>query len=776
MTTPSSHLLSVQIASGDALDVRKFQVTEQISKLFSVTLLVHSPNPDIDFDAVVGYPASFTMHFGVEVPASRTWSGICTSLQQVAVEPDGLSTYQIEIAPPLWFLTQRRRNRMFQRLSELEIVEQILGEWSAPFDRRISLEHKKRKYRVQYGESDFAFLSRMLEDAGISFYFDAASGDSKLVLCDAPQGDEARRPIRFLDAPGGNDIEHVTAVRIGRRVRPGKYTLRDQDYRRPPAYRLMQSKTDGTAPEQNLERYHYVPGAFLFESAKGDDTPVADDKGKYRAEERAGAEMAQRRLAAKRATARTVEFATNCHDLAPGMVVTFLDHPKSEVAPGKKLLVTSAELSGTYGGEWTHACRAVSAEVPYHPPLSTTKPKTQGIETATVVGPPGETIHVDEFGRVRVLFHWDLEGKGDDDSSCWIPVSQTGAGGGFGHMNIPRVGQEVIVDFLGGDPDRPVVVGRVYTNLQKVPYSLPAQKTQSGWRTQTIGGSGYNEIMFDDAPGSELMRVQAERDATILVKHDESVTICNDRTTTVGNNDSLTVGNDRTHTVGNNESIQIGNNQTVVIGVNQSITVGADQTITLPAGNQTETITGDRTFTLTGDLTETIVGDSTLTQTGTQTEVVKGDSSRTQTGNHTVTLKGDRTHIQAGSQTELQAGAQTSLLLGDRTEVQIGGRKDFQLGSRLDVQLGGTTRVQIGTLSDSVIGARTTGTSADSTEDVGAAKTVTAGTWTVNTGAAKVDGGASFEAKGAAVKVTGGSINIEASGETVIKGSIIRLN
>jgi type VI secretion system secreted protein VgrG len=768
MTTPDTRLLSVQVASGDPLDVRRFEVTEEMSRLFSVSLLAHSANPDVDLDAVVGYPASFTVVFGAEAQAQRTWAGICTSLQQVAIDETGLSTYQIEIAPLLWFLTQRRRNRIFQRLSELAIVEKILGEWSLTFDKRVSPDHKKRKYRVQYGESDFVFISRMLEDAGISFYFDPASGDSKLVLCDAPQGNEARRPIRFRDSPLDGDFEHVTAVRVGRKVRPGKYTLRDQDYRRPPTYRLMQSGKGGTAPEEGLERYHYVPGSFLFESDKGDGTPVADDRGKYRADDGAGAKVAQKRLDAKRATAKTVHFETNCLDLAPGVVVSFLDHLKREVSAGKKLLVTTAKLSGTHSGQWTHTCGAVSADVPYYPALSAPKPKVHGVETATVVGPPGEQIHVDEFGRVRVQFHWDLEGTADDGSSCWIPVSQSWAGGGFGHVNLPRVGHEVIVDFMSGDPDRPVVVGRVYTNLQKVPYTLPALKTQSGWKSQTVGGTGYNEIMFEDAPGRELVRVQAERDSTKLVKHDESVTIGNDRSKNVVNDDALSVGHDRTHTIGNDESIQVGNCQTILIGVNQSITVGADQTITLPSGNQTESITGDRTFTLTGDLTETITGDSALTQTGDQTEQVTGGTSRTQIG--------DRSLLQIGSQSEVQMGGRTSFQVGDRTDAQIGGRKDFQLGSRLDVQIGGTTRVEIGSLNESVVGTRNEGTSADSNETVSAAKNLTSGTWTVNTGAATIHGGASLEADGTAVRVTGGAINIEAGGETVIKGSIIRLN
>ncbi|EYF08059.1 type VI secretion system Vgr family protein [Chondromyces apiculatus] len=776
MTAPVSNLLSVQVDSGDPLDVRKVDISEQISRLFTVSVVAVSPNPDIDLDAVVGLPAAFSVVHGTEASASRTWAGVCVSLQQLAVEADGLSTYQIEIAPFLWFLTQSRRNRIFQRLSELEIVEKVLGEWSIPFDKRIVSEHKKRKYRVQYGESDFAFLSRMLEDAGISFYFDPASTDSKLVICDAPQRNEERPPIRFRDAPMEGDREFVTAVRIGRQVRPGKYTLRDQDYRLPPAYRLMQSGKGGTAPEEGLERYHYVPGSFLVESEKGDGTPSADDKGKYRADDRAGEELAQKRLDAKRVTARTISFNTNCLDLSPGVVTSFFDHPKSEVSAGKRLLLTTMKLSATQGGQWSESCQAVSADVPYYPSLSTSKPKVQGVETATVVGPSGEQIHVDEFGRVRVQFHWDLEGTMDDNASCWIPVSQSWAGGGFGSLNLPRVGHEVIIDFLGGDPDRPVVVGRVYTGSQKVPYSLPAMKTQSGWKSQTVGGMGYNEIMFEDAPGRELVRMQAELDLTKLVKRDESVTIGRDQANVIGRDDALTIGNDRTHTIGNDESIQVGNNQTIVVGVNQSITVGADQSITLPAGNQTESITGNRTFTLVGDLTETIVGDSTLTQTGNQTEVVTGDSTRTQTGNQSVTLLGDRSLVQSGSQMEVQLGGQTSLQLGDRLELQVGGRKDFQLGSRLDIQLGGTTRLEIGALSDTVVGPRSEATTADATETVGAAKKVTSATWTVETGAATLKGGSQLDASASAVKVSGGSINIEAGGETVIKGSIIRLN
>ena len=207
-------------------------------------------------------------------------------------------------------------------------------------------------------------------------------------------------------------------------------------------------------------------------------------------------------------------------------------------------------IHGTDDGEWSLSAEAVSADQPYHPPVTTAKPRVQGVESATVVGPPGEEIHTDEFGRVRVQFHWDREGRYDDNSSCWIPVSQPWGGAGYGGMNLPRIGQEVLVDFLGGDPDRPVIVGRVFTNLQKVPWKLPDNKTQSGLRSNSTGASGgYNEMMFEDALGKELVRFQAERDYNKLVKNDENTTVGNDRTKEIKRNENVTIGNDRSKTV-----------------------------------------------------------------------------------------------------------------------------------------------------------------------------------------------------------------------------------
>jgi type VI secretion system secreted protein VgrG len=567
----------VQVGSGDKIEVRQFSVRERLSSLFQVNLIAVSENPNIEFDDVVGQPAKFSMAAGMH---DRFWSGMCNHFEQVHVEPTGLSTYQFSIVPTLWLLTQRKNHRMFQQISEPDIVLKLLGEWGiAPVVRIDKGAYKKRKYRVQYAESDFTFMSRMLEDAGITFYFEQAGNETKLVLSDAPQADMHRdTTLAFMDDASlikTVGLEFVTSVRIGQRVRPGKYTMRDHDYRKAPAYKLISTAAKGLPVEERLERFQYTPGAFLFGSSAGEATPSADDKGKVRTDEKEAALLAQKRLDAKRGSARVATFDTNAHDLAPGVVMTMSGHPHAALGEEKSFLIVESSLSGTTHGEWSHHCEARGTDVPFRPELSTPRPKVSGVESATVVGPPGEEIHTDEFGRVRVHFHWDRESKMDDNSSCWIHVSQAWGGSGYGGTNLPRIGQEVLVDFLGGDPDRPVIVGRVYTNLQKTPYTLPQNKTQSGWKSNsTGGGGGYNEIMFEDSAGREFVRMQAEKDLNKLVKHDEQVTIGNDRTKQVKHDDALTVGHDRSRQVGNDEFVQVGNDRTRMVGNNESVTVG----------------------------------------------------------------------------------------------------------------------------------------------------------------------------------------------------------
>jgi len=569
---PSANL-TLRLDVPDVFDVREFRVHERISALFSVELVVLCESANVDFNAVLGGRAKFRMRSERRV---RTWIGICNHIRLLGAEETGLSTYLVCIVPDLWLATQRRNYRMFQHETEPDIVRKVLTDWSIEPLSKLTETYKKRKYRVQYAENDFAFICRMLEDAGISFYFERIDKGTKMVLSDAPHLRETRAPaLPFRDDTSLVTTEYVTQVSMDQKVRPGKYTMRDHDYRRPADYKLSSSAAHAFANvEDRLERYHYVPGAFLFGASRGEDTPHADDRGKARTDEREGQVLAEKRLHAKRAQAKSCTFETNAWDLAPGCVMRMSGHPRAKLN-AESWLVLGVSHVGSSHGPWTHQVEVTSTDVPYRPALSTPKPKVNGMESATVVGPADEEIHCDEFGRVRVHFHWDRESNMDDRSSCWIHVSQPWGGAGYGGSALPRIGQEVLVDFLGGDPDRPVIVGRVYTNLQQTPYKLPDNKTQTGIKSNsTGGGGGYNELMFEDAQGKELVRMQAEKDLKKLVKNDEAVTIGRNRTKLVKANDSLTVGANRTKRVVANETSSIGMNQKISVGVNRSTHVG----------------------------------------------------------------------------------------------------------------------------------------------------------------------------------------------------------
>jgi type VI secretion system secreted protein VgrG len=730
------------VASGDALDVRQFAVQQRMSSLFEVTLVALSDNANIDFDAVVGQPASFQISNGV----LAQWTGICKHIQQIAVEERGLSTYQITIVPTLWLTTQRRNHRMFQQLSELDIARKLLAEWGIEPSIRITGIYRKRKYRVQYAESDFAFLCRMLEDAGISFYFDPSESETKLVLSDAPQSNEPRAAdIPFRDHPTLADRVHVTKVHIGQQVRPGRYTLRDHDARLPASYQLVASaEAPDVGVEGRLERFHYAPGAFLFGSDQGESTPFADDRGKTRTDQKEGGAVAKRRLEAKRATAKICSFETNAIDLAPGVVMSIIDHPRSELADGNALLIIESTHGGTSDGPWTHRCETRRADVAFRPPLATPKPKISGVESATVVGGAGEEIHTDEFGRVRVHFHWDRESGMDNHSSCWIHVSQAWGGAGYGGSNLPRVGQEVLVDFLGGDPDRPVITGRVYTNLQKVPYKLPENKTQSGWKSNSTNATGgYNEIMFEDAAGVELVRMQAEKDLNKLVKHDEEVTIGHDRTKLVKHDDDLTVGNDRakvvkhdeevtighdrTKLVKNDDDLTVGNNRsklvqmnerevvgvsrTRVVGVNESVTVGVRQSVNVGA-SQSVSVGASQSIDVGATQSTVVAGAHALTVALASAETVGLVKALTVGVAYQISVGGAMNTTVLGAQSE-EVGLIKTVTVGEKIEI-VCGKARMVLESSGKITLEGTELLfkssgKVAVLADTSIAVETTG-------------------------------------------------------------------
>jgi type VI secretion system secreted protein VgrG len=471
----------------EPLDVREFAIQEGMNQLFEVRVTAVSSSHDVDFEAAIGQPARLDFLRVSPVDGeTRYWDGICVRLEQLESLEYGLSTYSVGIVPTMWLLTQRRNYRVFQDQSELDVSLAILAEWGiTPTLRLDAGSYPKRRMRVQYGETDFDFVNRLLEEIGVAYFFDQVGGSSALVLADAPNGAGPRPPLLFVAQPNERiEYEWATEVRSRREVRPGRVTQSDVDYRKALEYPLAASATQGNGVEAQLERYHHEYGSFLWKTASGGgDTPSADDRGAARTNEKQGGTLVSRRLESERSAARGCTFRTTAHDLRPGKVLTIENHPRAEVAA--PLMILTSSLTGSVGKDWTHAVEARYTDVDYRPPRKTPKPRTNGIESATVTGPAGEEIHTDEFGRVRVKFHWDREGANDETSSCWIPQSQPWAGAGFGATSLARVGQEVLIDFLGADPDRPVCIGRVYTTTTPPPYQLPKYKMVTGHRSES---------------------------------------------------------------------------------------------------------------------------------------------------------------------------------------------------------------------------------------------------------------------------------------------------
>ncbi|MEZ4293743.1 MAG: type VI secretion system tip protein TssI/VgrG [Polyangiaceae bacterium] len=598
-------LLELSFESGEeSLTVRRFSVHESISSLFDVSIVARSPDEDIDLESIVGKAGGFLLID--QVQAARAWTGIVAEMEQLRAEAPtagslGLSTYFIRIVPVMWLLTQRSNNRIFQKQTIVDIVKTILGEYGIEPKLKLAEPHPEHEYRVQYGETDFAFVSRLMEEEGISYYFGQKGSDkgitSELVLTDRPQTGDARPPVVHVDNPNeAAALEYVTQAHISHRVRPGRATHRDYDFEKPDYY-LVGASEKAKPPEDLYEQYVYEHGIFT--------------------DEKLGKTRADIHLESRRRDKRSVSYHSNVFTLSPGTLFSMLDHPRPDLAPDKLLLVIEASLQGTATGEWVLSGHAVFNDVPYRPEQKTPRPVIHGLQSAIVVGPKGEEIHTDEHGRVRVQFHWDREGKYDDKSSCFIRVSHGWAGAAYGMFALPRIGHEVLVAFWEGNPDEPVIVGRSYNQKMRVPYKLPDEKTKSTWRTDSSPNSnGFNELMFEDKAGRELVYIQAQKDLSKLVKHNES---------------------ERT---GANRTVIVGASRSSVVGATDATLVGAKYTVAMVTPKDLNVLKGT---------------DPDVTPTTTMIEMVDGKITLT-TGKATVELDGKNILLKADGDINLKAG------------------------------------------------------------------------------------------------------------------------
>lgn len=556
----------LQFKSGeDSLYPVQFSINERISTPWVARITARSEKMDIPIHHLVGFSAGLRATVG---DRAITWTGVVRNIELVKAAGYTFehSTYYLEIVPNLWLLSQRRGHRIFQHKTTEQIVTEILKEWDIDHEWNLRDDHPTHEYRVQYGESDLAFISRLLEDDGIAYFFhqgDAQTRITKVIFQERPRRSGSRR-VRYHDAVPDTHVGWwVTKLHVAQASRSGNATYVDFDFRRPDSeLKANHESAVSSDPEKSWERYLYSPGGFLIDNAPGGgETPVADDKSVARHDQDSGEALAQRTLQSLQFKRRFVEFESNALDMGPGehfIIDGNPTHPRADIHE-RDLMVIESNALGNATGEFVLLATAVFEDDPFTIPKLTPKPRIDGVQSAIVVGPKGEEIYCDEFGRVRVRFHWDREGAYDDNRTCWLRVNQAWAGPGYGAMNLPRVGHEVLVEFLDGDPDHPVIVGRVYNATSKYPYTLPDHKTHSAWKTQSspFKDGYFNELFIDDQIDKELVYLQAQRNMMKLVKNNETRRIGKERLDVVGDH--------RLGVVRNVDAVHVGDQHLVKI-------------------------------------------------------------------------------------------------------------------------------------------------------------------------------------------------------------------
>lgn len=651
----------------DVLLFYRLTANEALGRMFEFELGVLSENHTVKLEQLLGQ--ALTVHLELADGKQRHFHGIVNQLSSLG-SVGRHAHYGIRLRPWLWFLTRTTDCRIFQAMSVPDIIKQVFRDFGfSDFEDSLSGTYEAWDYCVQYRETAFDFISRLMEQEGMYYYFKHEANKHTLVLADSYSSHETtpgyeKIPFFPPEKSDDKDFDQFTEWRISQRVQSTSFTLDDFNFEAPKGDIKAVSKATKKHKGADYKMYDY-PGSYM-------ESGVGDKYVRYRMEElTAGYE--------------TYSAAGTARGLMAGGLFSLMDHPRDD--QNKEFLIVAASHtieSGSYEagepgsgelGYWG-GVEAIDAQVPYRSPRTTPKSIVQGPQTAVVVGPSGEEIWTDKYGRVKVQFHWDRYGTQDENSSCWVRVAQIWAGKNWGVVHIPRIGQEVIVDFLEGDPDAPIITGRVYNADQMPPYGLPDNKTQSGIKsrsTKSGDDTTFNEIRMEDKKGSEELYIHAEKNEKIVVEndksesvgHDENITVGNDRVESVGVNESLSVGSDRSRTVGKNETVSVGLTRTHGVGVNEMINVGAAQEVTVGAGRaltvgaeqvttvgkeHTETIGEDHTLSIGKNLTESVgenrkvdVAEDDALKVGKNIVVEAGDSIVLKTGKAKITMKKDGT-------------------------------------------------------------------------------------------------------------------------------------
>ncbi|MEN4873341.1 type VI secretion system Vgr family protein [Kosakonia cowanii] len=584
-----SNRITVQLPA-EGLLFWKISGREALSEAFSFTLQLLGTDARMDRSQLLGKPVTVTLPTQ-GLSGSRYLNGKITRVAVSAVELSGTryAVYQLTVEPDLWPMKRDRNLRIFQGQTVPQIVKTLLGEYQVNIEDKLTGSYRTWEYCVQYQESSFDFISRLMELEGIAYHFRHEADKHTLVLTDAATQHQPFSGYEFIPyhqtpSGGSTDEEGISQWALEDSVTPGIYSLDDYDFRKPNAW-LFQARQNPNSPSPGAIDVYDWPGRF-----------VEHGHGEFYARIR------QERWQVEH---QQIEGTATAIGIAPGC--TFQLTNAAFFNDNGEYLVTAAhynfeENRYASGADSQTVHRidfsVIPSSVVFRPPQHTPWPRTYGPQTARVVGPQGESIWTDKYGRIKVKFHWDRLAKGDDTSSCWVRVSSAWAGQGYGGVQIPRVGDEVVIDFINGDPDRPIVTGRVYNEASMPPWALPAAATQMGFLSRSKDGSvdNANALRFEDKAGEEQVWIQAERNLDTHVKNDETRSVGGSQTVNITRDHSgkvagthfqatqlshdEVIGGDFTQKVQGNLTLASGSSIKLVTG-QSALILGANGTVTL---------------------------------------------------------------------------------------------------------------------------------------------------------------------------------------------------
>ncbi|MBK0060494.1 type VI secretion system tip protein VgrG [Pseudomonas sp. S44] len=670
MPSQSDLRYSFQPLVGKAeFEVVSFTLKEGISQPFTLELQLISYENDIDFGQLLDKPVLFTIWNG-ERPV-RYVHGLVSRFSQA--ESGFYRTYYHALVEPQLARADLRSNwRIFQQKTVPQILELMLKRQGiAQYELRSSMDHQVREFCVQAGETDLAFIARLAAEEGFVYRFAHSEKLHKLIITDRLQSlglishgaikaededegfyedDEPVDPntVLYQSSSGGDQpIPCLRRLNYSEQVRTARQVQRDYTFTNP-AYR-QEHRASGPFLEHQSSEYEYF-----------------DYPGRYKRDV-VGKPFTENRITALRHDVRLAQVEGDDVRLQPGLSFTLTGHPRADlnahwrvntvIHGGTQLTSLQEEATSiNQSTRYEQTAVLIPGRTEWRPaPLA--KPRIDGPHMATVVGPKGEEIYCDEWGRVKVSFPWDRESESNEFSSCWVRVSQGWAGGSWGSMAIPRIGQDVIIQYVNGDPDQPMITGRTYCGDQLPPYDLPDNKTRMTIKSQTHKGDGFNELRFEDELGRQEVFIHAERDQNNVVKHDETTQIGNDRKEQVENDESILIGNHRDKTVGNDERATIGNDAFLKVGRNQTITVAKDRVETI--GNHChQQITANHHTRIGGNLEQQVEGHAELEASleirrrtrrydlrSTETVLIQGPGGSIRIDETGITLDGSTIHI-----------------------------------------------------------------------------------------------------------------------------------